>query len=427
MSGRSGEGSTKTPKRTPQTSYRVDPPDWTLPRGTIVLLTIAGLVVAIAGIKSVASLAGPVFLALMLTVAVQPVPTWLRKRGFPRWAAFVTTVLLVYGILIGLFAALVFSVARLASILPQYDDKFDDLVTSFQNFLTSHGVSHDKVQDMISHVDTSKVVGAVTDVLASTFGVASALVLVLALLLFMAADSVGFDDRMNVLDRMRPDIASAFRSFSQGTRSYLWVSTVFGLIVAVLDSVALALLSIPLPILWGLLSFITNYIPNVGFIIGLVPPALLGLLDGGPTTMLVVIVVYSAINVIIQSVIQPKFVGDAVGLSTTLTFLSLLFWAWAIGPLGAILAVPLTLLAKALLIDIDPATRWADVLLSSGGRPGGEAPDDKTPGNETPGNETREDGSRAPTDTAVVADTPNTTEPDADPGSASDVTPEPKS
>ena len=68
---------------------------------------------------------------------------------------------------------------------------------------------------------------------------------------------------------------------------------------------------------------------------------------------------------IIQSVIQPKFVGDAVGLSTTLTFVSLLFWSWVIGPLGAILAVPLTLMAKALLIDIDPATRWADVLLSS--------------------------------------------------------------
>ncbi|GAB99328.1 hypothetical protein GONAM_08_01180 [Gordonia namibiensis NBRC 108229] len=348
-------------------TYRPDPPAWTLPRGTIVLLTIAGLVVAVAGIKAVASFAAPTFLALMLTVAVQPVPRWLRTKGFPGWAAFLTTVLLVYGILIGLFASLVFSVARLASILPEYDDKFDDIITNFQDFLTSHGVSQDKVHDMISHVDTSKVVNVVTELLSSTLSVASALVLVLALLLFMAADSVGFDDRMNHLRGMRPDIASAFGSFAQGTRSYLWVSTVFGLIVAVFDSIALALLTVPLPILWGLLSFITNYIPNIGFVIGLVPPALLALLDGGVTKMLIVIAVYSVINVVIQSVIQPKFVGDAVGLSTTLTFLSLIFWAWAIGPLGAILAVPLTLLAKALLIDIDPATRWADVLLSSSG------------------------------------------------------------
>ncbi|MCR5976922.1 AI-2E family transporter [Gordonia jinghuaiqii] len=365
MRSRGSADPKKPTKDAPAPTYRADPPDWTLPRGTIVLLTLAGLVVAIGGIKAVASIAAPVFLALMLTVAVQPIPTWLRKRGFPRWAAFLTTVALVYGIMIGLFASLVFSVARLASILPNYDDKFNDIITDFQEFLTSHGVSQDKVHDMISHVDTSKVVDVVTDVLSSTLSVASSLVLVLALLLFMAADSVGFDDRMAHLRSIRPDIASAFGAFAQGTRSYLWVSTVFGLVVAVLDSVALAILSVPLPILWGLLSFITNYIPNIGFVIGLVPPALLALLDGGPGKMLIVIAVYSVINVIIQSVIQPKFVGDAVGLSTTLTFVSLIFWAWAIGPLGAILAVPLTLLAKALLIDIDPATRWADVLLSS--------------------------------------------------------------
>ena len=92
----------------------------------------------------------------------------------------------------------------------------------------------------------------------------------------------------------------------------------------------------------------------------------MALLDGGWTLALWVIVVYSAINFVIQSVIQPKFVGDSVGLTTTVTFLSLIFWAWVIGPLGALLAIPLTLLCKSLLIDIDPSTRWADVLVSSG-------------------------------------------------------------
>ena len=74
--------------------------------------------------------------------------------------------------------------------------------------------------------------------------------------------------------------------------------------------------------------------------------------------------VYSVINVIIQSVIQPKFVGDAVGLSGTLTFVSLIFWSWVIGPLGALLAVPLTLLVKVLLVEIDPTTQWAAPLIS---------------------------------------------------------------
>ena len=137
----------------------------------------------------------------------------------------------------------------------------------------------------------------------------------------------------------------------------------FGLIVAVLDSVALGLLGIPLAITWGLLAFITNYIPNVGFIIGVVPPALLALLTGGPQLMVIVIIVYCAINFVVQSIIQPRFIGDAVGLSVTVTFLALVFWAWLIGPLGAILAIPLTLLAKAVLVDVDPQAGWADALL----------------------------------------------------------------
>ena len=185
----------------------------------------------------------------------------------------------------------------------------------------------------------------------------------LALLLFISVESGGYGDRLASIAADRPTITAALGHFAWGTRQYLLVTTVFGLIVAVLDSIALALMGIPLAVTWGLLSFITNYIPNVGFIIGVVPPALLGLLIGGPQLMVIVILVYCGINFVVQSIIQPRFIGDAVGLSVTVTFLALVFWAWLLGPLGAILAIPLTLLAKALLVDIDPQARWAAALL----------------------------------------------------------------
>ena len=121
----------------------------------------------------------------------------------------------------------------------------------------------------------------------------------------------------------------ALAKFAYGTRQYLLVTTVFGFIVAVLDTIALAIMGIPLAITWGLLAFVTNYIPNVGFILGVIPPALLGLLTGGPGLMVAVIVVYCVLNLVIQSIIQPRFIGDAVGLSTTLTFVALVFWAWS--------------------------------------------------------------------------------------------------
>jgi predicted PurR-regulated permease PerM len=147
---------------------------------------------------------------------------------------------------------------------------------------------------------------------------------------------------------------------------------VFGLIVAGLDVLALLILGVPLALVWGVLSLITNYIPNIGFVLGLIPPALLAFFEGGWELSLWVVAVYSVINLVIQAVIQPKIVGDAVGLSATLTFVSLIFWGWVLGPLGALLAVPMTLLAKSLLIDIDPSTRWADPLISLPTGPRGE-------------------------------------------------------
>jgi AI-2 transport protein TqsA len=137
---------------------------------------------------------------------------------------------------------------------------------------------------------------------------------------------------------------------------------------------ALYWLDVPLPWLWELLSFITNYIPNIGFVLGLIPPALLALLQGGVRRAVLVIVAYSVINVMIQSLLQPKFVGDAVGLSVTLTFLPLVFWSFVIGPLGALLAVPLSLFIKARLVDADPDSRWLDPLIAPSQQGDGDGP-----------------------------------------------------
>jgi AI-2 transport protein TqsA len=128
-------------------------------------------------------------------------------------------------------------------------------------------------------------------------------------------------------------------------------------------------MGIPAAALWGVLSFITNYVPNIGFVLGLIPPALLALLSGGWGDLIAVVVLYSVLNFVIQTLIQPRFIGDSVGLSTTVTFVALLFWGWVMGALGALLAIPLTLLVKALLVDVDPRGHWLDVLLREEPRP----------------------------------------------------------
>jgi len=352
-------------------------PQPVLPRGLVVLLGGAGLVISVAGIRELGWMIGPVMLALMLVVAVSPVQTWLLRHGTPRWAATVAVLLILYAVLLGLITVLGVSVAQLAGLLPGYSNRASELLTALQDQLARWGVGADQINNFVRQIDLGRVTDVVTTVLSSLTSTASTLFFLLATMLFMGMDAAGFPDRLDRIAAERPAVVTALSTFARGTRRYLVVSSLFGAICSMLDAVALTWLSVPLPVLWALLAFITNYIPNIGFFVGLVPPALLGLLDGGWHEMVAVIVAYMLINVVIQTVIQPKFVGDVVGLSVTVTFLATAFWAWALGALGALLAIPLTLLVKALLIDVDPGSHWLHTLIGSGevrSVPGGVAP-----------------------------------------------------
>ncbi|WP_346764785.1 AI-2E family transporter [Rhodococcus sp. HNM0569] len=337
---------------------------WSIPRGSIVLLTAAAAVVTIAGIRSLAGIVAPTFLALMLTISMHPVQEWAARKRWPTWAGMLAAVLAVYTFLLALVVALVVTTAQLASVLPDYAEDFDDLLSGVRSSLAAAGVNDFQIQNLLRDVDLAHAVAFLESALRGILSVVSNLLFVLALLLFMAVDGMNIGRKLDIIGRLRPDIRFALTTFTLGTRRYLTVSTTFGLIVAVFDGTALWIMGVPLPLAWAVLSFITNYIPNIGFVLGVIPPALLALLEGGPSLMVWVIVVYSVINFVIQSIIQPKFVGDAVGITVTMTFLALVFWSWVLGPLGAILAIPLTLFAKSMLLDIDPATRWANVLVS---------------------------------------------------------------
>jgi AI-2 transport protein TqsA len=338
-------------------------PPWALPRGLIVLLGLAVGVIAAAGIQAMAWLVGPLFLAVTIVICVTPLRAWLRRHRFPRWAATLVLVLVVYAVLLGIVAVLMASVARLATELPRYAARADEMIAAAAGFLARYGVGPGQLAETAQSLDWERLATLVGTLLSGVAGLVGNLVFLLILLLFLSVEANSVGARMQAIGYDRPEVAEALSGFAVDTRKYMLVTTVFGLIVAVLDTIALTLMGIPLAVTWGLLAFITNYIPNIGFVLGVIPPALLGLLEGGPGLMAGVIVVYCVLNFVVQSLIQPRFVGDSVGLSVVVTFLSLVFWAWLIGPLGALLSIPLTLLAKALLVDIDPRAGWADALL----------------------------------------------------------------
>lgn len=336
----------------------------------IILVASAALVITLAGMRSVAGIIGPAFLALVLTVTVHPLRQRLERTGLAEWLASTLTLVVVYLVLILLTLSLVVSVGRLAALVPTYGPQINDLWVDFATWLGDQGVKRAQVDAVISAFDAGSLVSVATDLLGGIVGVLTDLFFLATLLLFLVFDTTGTSRTLATLAHERPALVDALRRFAQGTRSYMGVSAGFGFIVAVIDSVALLLLGIPGAFVWGVLAFVTNFIPNIGFVLGVVPPAVIALLEGGPGLMLAVVLVYSVINVVIQTVIQPRIVGDAVGLSATITFLSLVFWAWLIGPLGALMAVPLTLVLRALLVEADPGSRWVLPLLSGKDTPG---------------------------------------------------------
>jgi AI-2 transport protein TqsA len=333
-------------------------------RALTVLVAGASAIVLIVGIQYFSGIIGPLFLALVLTVAVHPLRQALTRRGLPRWMASVAALLCLFAGLLALSFAVIAAGAQLVTLLGDYAQQFGNLRDQLTETVRSAGMDGSRAKEVLSSFDVGRLSGFIATLLGGAAGLASNLVLILGLLLFMGLDAAGYSGVLHQMPADRRPLAESLGKFASATRRYLVVSTIFGAVVALLDVAVLYLLNVPAPWLWGLLAFITNYIPNIGFVIGLVPPALLALLSGGWQSMLLVIVLYIVINAIIQSGLQPKIVGGSVGLSGTLSFLSLIFWAFVLGAWGALLAIPLTLFARALLVDVDSRSRWVLPLLS---------------------------------------------------------------
>ncbi|WP_416952939.1 AI-2E family transporter [Nocardioides sp. T5] len=335
----------------------------TIPRTTVLLVGAAAAVVVLAGVRATQDIVAPVMLALLLTILFHPLRRGLERR-LPRWAASTCLLVAAVLLLVSLALAVVVAIGRLATLVPSYASDVDELGDDLGSALESMGVGAEQTDAMAKALDPQRVVDLVTSVLGSVLSLTSGLVLIVTLLVFFSFDAARTGALADGARVHRPLLVDSLDNFARGTRSYFGVSAVFGLIVAVIDAAVLYAMGIPGAFIWGVLAFVTNFIPNIGFVIGVIPPAFIGLLEGGPSLMLAVIVLYSVINVVIQSFIQPRFVGDAVGLSTSLTFLSLVFWTWVLGPLGALLAVPMSLLVRSLLVEADPDGRWRLPLIS---------------------------------------------------------------
>ena len=243
--------------------------DGRLPRGLEVMLTIATAMIVIAGLRTFSATLGPIFLAVVIALVVYPVRAAVLRLGAPAWLAGLVFALASFSVLLGLGIALAWSVERLVNLISTdaYDERLEAAQNDLADLLRDFGLQGDDLGDIVGGLDVGAIGGQLTAALSGALGLGTAISVLAFTGVFVAMDAAKFDRSITAIEGARPGVASALRNFASQTRRYFVVASIFGLIVAVLDVVALIALGVPLAIVWGLVAFITNFIPNIGFFI----------------------------------------------------------------------------------------------------------------------------------------------------------------
>jgi predicted PurR-regulated permease PerM len=183
---------------------------------------------------------------------------------------------------------------------------------------------------------------------------------------FMMLEAVRYPEKLRAALASSTEALERFAAFSDSIRGYVSINTIFGLIVAVCDTILLLALGVDFAILWGVVSFLFSFIPNFGFFAALIPPALLALVQFGFARSIAVIAGYVVMNFIVDNILKPRFVGGRLDLAPLVVVLSLLFWGWLLGPMGALAAVPLSIGLRFLFENFEES-RWLAHLMSDAG------------------------------------------------------------
>lgn len=298
-------------------------------------------VIVVAGIRGVADLLNPLLMAGFLALLLQPLLNRLRHLGGAA-VAIVVLVVILGGL--ALFGFVGVSVRQLALEVPRYRDQLQGLMASITRQLAERGINAPAyIESALTGAAVGRTVLRVSRAIASGFG---DLVLTLFIFAFMLGGMWELERRANREALDHSPLAERFLAFSSTIRGYMGVRSVLGLAAAVLNYLLLLIAGVDHALLWGVLSFLLSFVPNIGFALSVIPPVLIALLSNGWGNALIVLIGYLLINAVLDNVIGPRFVARQMKISPLLSFLSVIFWAWLLGPIGAILAVPLTVLIQ---------------------------------------------------------------------------------
>lgn len=329
--------------------------------GARILVILAAIVIVVAGLKAAAGLLLPILAAAFFAILCIPPMRRLRALGLPDGLAIGVVVAGATLALLGVSAVIGRSVVAFQVQMPEYGARLDAMIGSATQWLTAHGIDASGLT-VSESFSSGALFDLVTDAAAQLLSALSNIILVVFTLILILFEARDLPDKIR---RAVADPDSTLAQFSEAAdhvQKYLAIKTVVSLITGVLVAGLMWALGVDFPLLWGLITFLFNFIPNIGSIISAVPPVLLALVALGPVPAALAALGQVIINIVLGNIVEPKLMGERLGMSTLVVFLSMVFWGWVWGPMGMLLSVPLTVILK-LVLEHTTDLHWIAVLL----------------------------------------------------------------
>ena len=326
-------------------------------------LYFSAIVICLAGIKIAASIVVPFLLSLFVAIICNPAINFLQERKIPRALAIIAVILFIFSLFVVLGGIIGSSVNAFREALPVYEAQLSRDIDWLITWMENRNLSI-SMREVREYFDPSKVMALVTSTLTGFSSVLGNVFLLLLTVVFMLAEGPGFAKKLHVAFDDSVGTKKRLDHFIQIVNRYMAIKTIISLATGLIIGFFLWLLGVDFFVLWALLAFLLNYIPNIGSIIAAVPAVILTFLQLGIFHAGIVVGLFVAVNMLMGNIIEPRFMGRSLGLSTLVVFLSLIFWGWLLGMVGMLLSVPLTMILKIALENSEEG-RWFAILLSS--------------------------------------------------------------
>jgi predicted PurR-regulated permease PerM len=327
------------------------------------MVTVAAFVIVIAGMRAASSILVPFLLSAFIAIICSPVLFWLRRRGVPSGVAVAIVIVGILGIGFLMGALIGTSVKGFSTALPIYQARLQVQTAALIVWLRGLGIEVSD-QFLLEYFDPGAVMRLVASTLTGLGGVLTNAFLILLTVAFILLEASSFPSKIStIIGPSNPSLVHA-ENVVNNVQRYMAQKTLISLATGGSVALLLAFIGVDYPLLWGLLAFILNFIPNIGSFLAAIPAFLLALVQLGLGPALYTALGFTVVNVVFGNLIEPRYMGRGLGLSTLIVFVSLIFWGWVLGPIGMLLSVPLTMTVK-IALESTEGTRWLAILLGS--------------------------------------------------------------